>query len=908
MERTQTSPWETQTALLPLGLETPVRPQFAHVLVNVTAQALQGQIFTYRVPEEYSGIIQVGQPVLVPFGAQPELTGFITELSNTYEGTHRLKDLVDVLDETPLFDADYYAFMQWVADYYATPIAQVLACGLPANLVRKTKKIVLSGPCLTDSLALAKVNEANARNALTLVDFLYRNTAPYETWMTQPQKAKGYSPKYLALQLRMPLKKMNHLLTRLKTLGIVVIETELKEKTAAKTVRTVFLNQTPPQNQQPAHAIAQAAESSSAVPEPTNAPSTSLSLVQERPAQTSIENSTPDSAEPLSKRQREILEYLQGREQGMPLSQLLETLATTLPTVKKLEALGCLRIQNVVETRDPLKLLHRLQGTRDFTLSDSQRRAMETVIHGDSEQPYLLYGVTGSGKTEVYMSLTRYAVEHGQSVLIMVPEIALTSQIARRFINHFGPENIALWHSNLSDGEKADTWKKLQNGELPILIGARSAIWAPMKNLGMILIDEEHEGSYKQDSPAPRYNAKTLALELARRTGAKAVLGSATPEISTFYDAQKNKRVLHLPERFGNSRLATVHVADMKQERSAGQRKQISRLLEEELRINLEAQEQSIILLNRRGFYTTIQCTECDHVFYCTNCDIAVTYHRAKNRVCCHYCGYEDQRPQFCPVCASMELSHTGVGTQRIEEEVLQKFPDARVIRLDSDVMQRKNAHLEIFETFSAGDADILIGTQIVAKGLDVANVTLVGVVSADSAFALPDFKSAERGFQLLTQVAGRAGRGQKAGRVVIQAIQTNHMVLRYAADQDYPAFYEEEVRQRETLGFPPFAQIFRFIVSGENEAQTQQFIQAATLHLRELLKRDGLDEQTTLMGPAPCVLPRIQNRYRFHLLVKNFAGPPAHRLINAFYRRTLENRLPEGLNFILDIDAQSLL
>jgi primosomal protein N' (replication factor Y) len=858
MEPMQLSPWETRERLFPLEKI----PRYAQVLVSVTARTLQSQIFTYQVPEEYWGVVKVGQPVLVSFGAQPELPGFITELTDEYEGSYKLKDLVDILDEAPLFDADYYAFIDWVADYYATPVSQVLACALPANLLQKSKKLVFSGPNLTDRVALSRVKESHARKALELVDFLYRNTAPYEEWITA-KNPKGYSPKYLAVQLRTPLKTLNRLLARLKALSVVSIETEYKEKTGVKTVKTVYAKETAP---------------------------TDLDVTL------------------LSKRQQEILEYLKPKESGIPLSQLLETMATTLPTVKKLESAGWIEIRNVVAHRDPLGLLKKLQTNRTFTLSENQQRAVDTVTHGDSEAPYLLYGVTGSGKTEVYMSMTRQALEQGQSVLMMVPEIALTSQIARRFISHFGPENIALWHSNLSDGEKADTWKKLQSGELPILIGARSAVWAPLKNLGLILIDEEHEGSFKQDSPAPRYNAKTLALELARRTGAKVVVGSATPEISTFYTAQNEKRILHLPERFGNKELAAVKVADMKQERSSGHKFQISRLLEEELRANLEAGEQSIIMLNRRGFFTTIQCTVCDYVFYCDNCDVAVTYHRAKNRVCCHYCGSEGPRPQFCPSCASMELNHSGVGTQRIEEEVVNKFPKARVIRLDGDIMQRKNAHLDIFETFSSGEADILIGTQIVAKGLDVANVTLVGVVSADSAFALPDFKSAERGFQLLTQVAGRAGRGKKPGRVVIQAIQTQHMVLRYAADQDYGAFYNEEIQQRETMGFPPFSQLFRFIVSGENEAKAQQYIQAAALHLREMLKQSALEQKMSQMGPAPCVLPRIQNRYRFHLLLKNFAGPTGHRLITDFYRKALQSGLSDDLNFILDIDAQSLL
>lgn len=846
-------------------VSTPARQsaRFAQVLVLMTAKSLQSQVFTYSVPEDFAEGIRVGQPVLVPFGAQQDLTGFVTELSDTYEGRFRLKDITDILDETPLFDEAYYDFIRWIADYYATPVAQVLLCALPANLIQKTKKMVFPGPNMSEPAVLAKIRDPHARKALQLVDFLYKNATHYDDWANVSQP-KGYSPKFLSGHLRLPQKTLNQLLNRLKTLGVVIIETELSAKTRNKTIKMVRLNP----------AIADQAT--------------------------------------LSARQQELLDVLRQHPEGIPLPAFLLAGKTTLPTVKKLESLSLLTIDEEICNRDPLSVFRQLSEKSQFTLSAYQQQAMDTVIHGDSREPYLLYGVTGSGKTEVYMSMTRHALSQGQSVLMMVPEIALTSQIARRFINHFGSENIALWHSNLSDGEKADTWRRMQTGELKILIGARSAIWAPMKNLSLILIDEEHENSFKQDSPAPRYNAKTLALELARRTGAKVVLGSATPEISTYYQAQRDKRVLLLPERFGGRELAKVHIVDMKQERSQGNQNQLSRALSDALKANLEAGEQSIILLNRRGFFTTIQCTVCDYVFQCPNCDVAVTFHRTKNQVCCHYCGYESQRPVYCPTCASMELSHSGVGTQRIEDEVVRKFPEARVLRIDSDVLQRKNAYAEIFEAFAAGQAEILIGTQIVAKGLDVANVTLVGVVSADSAFSLPDYKSAERGFQLLTQVAGRAGRGGKPGRVYIQSVNTQHMVLHHAQRQDYDNFYEEEIRQREALGFPPYSQIFRFIVSDENEKRAQQFTEAAALHLRQLI-REGADEnpdlaRMSLMGPAPCVMPRIQSRYRFHLLVKNFAGEAGHRLITHFYQRAMESGVPKELNFILDIDAQSLL
>lgn len=836
--------------------------QYAKVLVNVNVQTLQDRIFTYRVPEEYADIIEVGQPVLVSFGAQQDLTGFVTELAGAYEGSYKLKEIGDLMDETPLFDATYYDFIRWVSDYYATPVSQVLQTALPANLIQKAKKVVTAGPHLSNPLALAKIqHEKSGRKALELVDFLYRNTPDFEE--AQRVGAKGYSPRYLANRLRLPFRETNRLLARLKTLGIVQVETELSGKTAPRMIRLVRLTQ---------------------------------EFDEER---------MPDK---LTPRQREIMAFLRDKPGGLPLRQLLETLGTTLATVKKLETSGLLTVTEVEERRDPLALYRKLLDKTHFTLSPSQQQAMDAVEVGDNMAPYLLYGVTGSGKTEVYMSLARRTLEEGRSVLVMVPEIALTSQIARRFISHFGAENIALWHSNLSDGEKADTWQKLRSGELKILIGARSAIWAPMKNLGMILIDEEHEGSYKQDSPAPRYHAKTLALELARRTGAKVVLGSATPEVASFYEARKNSRILHLRERFGGRQLADVRIVDMKQEHAHGSRGQLSRTLREELERNLEAGEQSIILLNRRGFYTIIQCSLCDYVFMCPNCDVAVTYHRSRNMVCCHYCGYEAGRPQYCPVCAGMDLDHSGVGTQRIEAEIVAALPGARVVRLDSDIMQKRHAHREIFEAYSAGEIDILVGTQIVAKGLDVANVTLVGVISADSAFMMPDYKSAERGFQLLTQVAGRAGRGEKPGRVIIQSVQTQHMVLQHAQRQDYDGFYEEEITQRETSCFPPFSQLFRFIVSCENETRARQFIETAAMHLRQVIAEADADRQVRLMGPAPCVLPRIQGKYRYHLLVRNTAGEPGRKLVAGFYRRAMEARLPDDLHFMLDIDAQSLL
>jgi primosomal protein N' (replication factor Y) len=874
-----TSPTQ-QMSFLPQPVETVITASiYVRVLLDVHGKGLRDKVFTYAVPEELSDSIAVGQAVMVPFGGQPELQGFVVErlegLPESEQHFKKIREVIEIADESPLFDADYYQFLCWVADYTAATVYQVLSCALPAALFKRLGKRVSPGPTMKNAEAWQQVllslnaqgdpkkRHADIRAAKSIAASL----------QTRTQQSEGYRPRYLANRCGMALKDINRLLNWLKKKDAVILESDWKSQSAPKMQRMVFATRT-----------------------------VSPSIVSE----------VGTVQEILSARQQVIVDALaDAGDGGLLMVELLQRLKTTAPTVKKLAESGWLRIEDVEQTRHSLGVLRNTVFTAStFTLSPSQQKAVDTVLTDDGSEhiPYLLYGVTGSGKTEVYMSMVREMLARNKSVMLLVPEIALTSQIARRFVRHFGPEKVALWHSNLSDGERVDTWRKLQLGEIPILIGARSAIWAPMPNLGLILIDESHEGSYKQDSPEPRYDARVLAQEMATRMKIPLVLGSATPDVGSYHAALDSGRVLHLPDRFSKTGMAKVEVVDSSQEKRDGNTGPLSRTLKNAIADNLKAGDQSIIFLNRRGFYTVIQCVTCDYTFQCEHCDVSLTFHRAKNKVCCHYCGYEGDRPVFCPVCASSELNHTGLGTQRLEDEIIKHFPEARVLRLDGDIMQRKNAHIDIFEAFSNGEADILIGTQIVAKGLDVANVTLVGVLNADASFALPDYKSSERGFQLLTQVAGRSGRGSKAGRVILQAVQVSHPVLRHAAAQDYLRFYEDEISQRQLLGFPPYSQLFRFIASGVNEKTTQNYINAAALHLKDKVKAAGLDGKITLMGPAPCVLPRIRDRFRYHLLAKNFAGDAGHRLICDFYRHALDTALPEDLNWLVDVDAQSLL
>lgn len=826
----------------------PIVTTYAQVLVQVENTELASRTFTYQISESLQTSASIGKVVSVPFGTR-QLVGLIVGFSNQYTGT--AKPITEVFSDPPLFDTHYFEWLQWMADYYACPLDQVLNCALPANLIQKSNKVIRLSNTPPDALKRLSLSPL----AQALLTVLEENPKGYREsqLLAMPQ----FSAKTVS---RMAISKT---LDQLKKSQWVEVVQTLQQSTGEKTERVIRLN---PEFHDRQH---------------------------------------------LTAKQQRVFSHV---EAAFELTEktLLEIAKTTRETIKKLVALNAILLEERPVFRDPLRYFSNISQAKNRTLYPAQQAIVDKLLtQPRTGEADVIYGVTGSGKTEVYLSLTQKILEAGESVIVMVPEIALTSQLSRRFIECFGKNNIALWHSKLSAGEKADTWRRLANGELRIVIGARSAIWSPMQQLGLIIMDEAHDNSFKQDSPAPRYHAKTVAQERARREGAALVLGSATPDISDYHLALQQGRLFRLAERYANRPMADVRVVDMKKERLEGVKGQLSRTLSESLKANLDNQEQSIILINRRGFYTTLQCAHCDFVLTCPHCDVSLTYHKPINQVRCHYCDLSEPVPQFCPQCASMSIRQSGVGIQRVEEEIQQAFPEARILRLDTDAIKsHKNSHHEIYQRFSEGEADILLGTQMVAKGLDVANVTLVGVIAADSSFSLPDFKAAERGFQLLTQVAGRAGRGDKAGRVIFQSSYIDYdgnlpPVLQYASQQDYQGFYDFELSTRREMKYPPFSQLFRLIISSENEKAGLQFIQAAHAHLRAHLLEAGLYEQVLLIGPASCVIPRIQGRYRYHLMVKNLAGHAGHQTISDFYRNT---PAPASIHFLLDTDAVSFL
>jgi primosomal protein N' (replication factor Y) len=615
-----------------------------------------------------------------------------------------------------------------------------------------------------------------------------------------------------------------------------------------------------------------------------------------------LKNTTPNE------KHQSVLALLEPYSQGLPVAEVCRQLSISPSVINTMARNGLVSLEKRPVFRNPLNhAVSEIKEASRHPLTEAQSEIVDAVLTMEPAcEPQLLYGVTGSGKTEVYMALTEAVTATGRAVLLMVPEIALTSQIARRFIERFGMEHIALWHSNISPGEKLDTWRRLQSGELKILVGARSAIFGPLKDIGLIILDEEHDGSYKQDSPAPRYHARTLAVELAKRHNARLLLGSATPDLTDFTQACASGRMHHLASRFGQSGMAEVSILDMRPFIGSATSGIVSQPLRQALEDTLARQEQAIILINRRGFYTTLSCGRCHYFFQCPHCDVLLTVHKISGHVRCHYCGYEQETPQYCPQCAGMTLAQSGVGTQRVEHELNSAFPEARIVRLDTDILRRKGAFAEILQSFGDGKIDILVGTQMVAKGLDFENVTLVGVINSDASFNMPDYKSSERGFQLLTQVAGRAGRGSKKGQVLIQSLDPEHPVIQYAKQQDFDGFYKYEMLVRERLGFPPFGELFRFIVSGKDEIRTRHFIRAATLNLQQQIEDEGLAPYMEILGPASCMIGRIEDRYRFHVLVKSKAdGDQAHSLISRFFRSVTP---PDEINFILDVEPQSLL
>ena len=544
------------------------------------------------------------------------------------------------------------------------------------------------------------------------------------------------------------------------------------------------------------------------------------------------------------------------------------------------------KIQN---PNDKIQIKSKIQNP-NIELTQEQKKALEEMGEGAN----LLYGVTGSGKTEVYMRVIAEELEKGKQAIVLVPEIALTPQIVKRFVSRFG-DQIAVLHSDMTLKQRREQWWSIKKGAAKIILGARSAIFAPVNNLGVIVLDEEYENSYKQDKN-PRYHARSVAIKLAQIQGAKVILGSATPSIETFYFAKTGKyKKLTLSKRIDSRPLPEVEVIDIKQDRSKGI---LSEKLKNQLKQVLEKKEQAILFINRRGFFTFAMCQSCGQAVQCPHCSIALTYHSYTKKLHCNRCGFSVQSNVICPKCKSSSIRFFGTGTQRIEKEVADIYPQARILRWDKDTVSKRGSHEVFFAAFAEGKADVLIGTQMVAKGMDVANVTLVGVISADTALYFPDFRAAEHTFQLLTQVAGRAGRHHLPGKVIIQTLNPDHYAIAAAQNHDYEAFYQEEIKHREELSYPPFSQLITIMLAGPSVEKTEKVAKDLTVFLNKRIK-------VGVLGPALAAIPKLRGRWRYHILLK---GNDLDQMRQSLLESLNKTVVPKEIRVTIDVEPMEMV
>ena len=604
-------------------------------------------------------------------------------------------------------------------------------------------------------------------------------------------------------------------------------------------------------------------------------------------------------------KQSAILKYLLDNQENLTATELSRRVDTSPGTVRRLIDKGLVTAQKKEVKRRPYS--KEVKSSTKLNPTTAQKKAIDKINYASQQKEkevFLLKGITGSGKTEVYLQTISDTLKQGGEAIVLVPEISLTPQTVERFRARFG-DQIAVLHSQLSTGERFDEWRRIKEGGAKVVIGARSAIFAPLDSLELIIIDEEHESTYKQEDN-PKYHARKVACKRAELNNAVVVLGSATPDLTSYYKAlNKDYKLLELPNRINGKKLPKVEVVDMREELKAGNKKMFSRDLQQELDYCLENNEQAIIFLNRRGFSTFVQCRECGHVMECENCDVSLTYHTNPPSLQCHYCNYKLKVPDICPDCESRYIKYFGVGTQKVEQGLNELYPEANVVRVDRDTMTKKGAYRKLFNKFKSGAIDILVGTQMLAKGHDFRNVTLVGVVAADITLNLPDFRASENTFQLLTQVAGRTGRGSEQGKVIIQSYTPEHYSIDLAKEHNYKEFYQQEIKTREEMFYPPFANLITILIKGEIE---DKVIKTAN-YLGEIIRERLSKEDTSIMilGPAKAPLAKIKGNYRWQLILKGEVDSELKYLCREVISDWWENR-EAGVQVSVDIDPVRML
>lgn len=806
--------------------------------------------FTYSIPDELQDSVKVGVRVVAPFGKRV-LTGFVIDLSETSELKEKIKPIRDVLDEKPIFNKTDLKFYEWISEYYISSLGEALKNSVPYGSEVESKRRIVSDKDFCEKL-LNQERKKTSLRAKLLAELSCK-------------EIHGISQ----LQKDVKNKNIYSLLRSLEKIGAVTLLNEVdKAKVGIKKAKFVKLVK-------PLDSI--------------------YSLMPE------IEKKSPKQVVVL-------LELISAKE-PVALSELLGKTKTSASTVNSLEK------KKVVEIFD--KEIERVysetykEESKQIILSEDQEKVISKIdaaINQNIFETFLLHGVTGSGKTQVYIELAKKVIESGKSVIILVPEISLTPQITSRFFNYFG-ELTAVLHSRMSMGERYDSWRGIVSGKYTVVIGPRSALFAPLQNIGLIVIDEEHDQSYKQQDITPKYHARDTAIIRAQISKCPIILGSATPSVESMFNALNGKySLLELKERIDNAKLPKIKLVDVTIERKKKKMDSIfSKELLDEIGERLKKKESVIILQNRRGFATQVFCNDCGEIVTCPDCSVSMVHHINKNILQCHYCGIVQPVPKACPICGSLALKFFGTGTQRVEDELDYYFPDAKIERVDSDSINRKGKLGEILNNFRKGEIDILVGTQMVSKGLDFSNVTLVGVVAAETSLWIPDFRADERTFQLLTQVSGRSGRSEKEGEVIIQTQNPKHFVLQKVLANDYKGFYENEILLREQGEYPPFIRIALIELKDEKEDRAR----SAAKEFFGYLQKNGKGLKYT--PPTEAIIYRIKGQYRFQILIRSHKKyDPSGKILrsailNSFIEFNQKSRFKD-VKLIIDIDPQTII
>ncbi|WP_123039961.1 primosomal protein N' [Cohnella candidum] len=826
----------------------------ARVIVDVPTRETD-RPFDYEVPERLAAWTEIGSRVAVPFGGRT-LQGFVVGFAPEAEvDRSRLKSLTDVLDALPPLTPELVELGVWMSRRWVCPLVVALQAMLPAALKGRTEKYI-----------------APAEGAEVPPDADESEAAVWQAFR------RGSAVKWSSLLQQFP--DRGPLLKRWLKEGRLTELQKVEDRLSVKTVPVVY----PPDSDKLDE------------------------LLREFPAR--------------ARKQRDVLAYLAEHPEPIALAALAEATDVSAQVIRALADRGSVEIRQVTEDRDPYQG-REFAASSPLALTPAQQAALDPIassLASREHRVFLLHGVTGSGKTEIYLQAIQMCLSQGREAIVLVPEIALTPQMVDRFKSRFGAR-VAVLHSRLSQGERYDEWRKIREGRAQVAVGARSAVFAPFAKIGLIVIDEEHETSYKQEE-SPKYHARDVAAERARLSGAAVVFGSATPSLESYAAAADGEgyagdiTYVALPERVGDRPLPAVRIVDMREELRLGNRAMFSGALKQALEERLRREEQAVLLLNRRGYSTFVMCRSCGYTCSCPHCDIALTYHRGSRNLRCHYCGYAEAEPETCPSCQSKHIRFFGTGTQKVEEALAETFPGIRVIRMDVDTTTEKGSHEKWLTMFRERKADVLLGTQMVAKGLDFPRVTLVGVLAADAALRLPDFRAAERTFQLLTQVAGRAGRHELPGEVVIQTYDPEHFSVASVQGHDYKGFVRQELHTRRLLGYPPYGRLISvtfthesvpmLLSTGEMFARLMRE-RAASMGLGSAAQpgdRPGMD----VLGPVPSPIPRLKDRYRFQCMVKYRGEIDASAMTARVLQEMGDNAKRSGVQIGVDVDPQMML